>query len=166
LVKLPMIAMESLLRLGSRGRPVRPRWRSWGREAIDPHRLRPQHSGGRRGETFLPREEWRVCAPGEESRSGAVAGRRSGRSPHLLAKSAHRKAGRAAPHPSREETVASSGKDDQGATVAPWREVSHRPRARMSDSVGGTARSDEGRDAGDRGGARSARVGLGGGARL
>ena len=57
-----MIAMESLLRLGSRGRPVRPRWRSWGREAIDPHRLRPQRSGGRRGESFFPREECRAPA--------------------------------------------------------------------------------------------------------
>jgi hypothetical protein len=37
---------------------MRPRWRASGREAIDPHRSRPQRSGGRRDETFLSREEW------------------------------------------------------------------------------------------------------------
>ena len=59
---------------------MRPRWRSWGREAIDPHRLRPQRSGGRRGETFLmmSREEWRAPA-GARTRPAAWGGGARGR---------------------------------------------------------------------------------------
>ena len=61
---------------------MRPRWRSWGREAIDPHRLRPQRSGGRRRKTLLSREEWAGRGPRAIFRVGwSPRGRKSPRAP-------------------------------------------------------------------------------------
>jgi hypothetical protein len=119
---------------------MRPRWRSRGREAIDPHRVRPQRSGGRRCETFLPREEWAQPrgrkSPLAPLRAGDRGAARTSR-PNPPIERPHG----AAPDPSREETVASRGAGDQGVTMAPWRETSHQHGGQMVLACVGRARS-------------------------
>jgi len=56
--------------------PMRPRWQSQRPGTVGPHLARPKHREGRRGETFLSREEWR--RPGVPARPVERGGFRQG----------------------------------------------------------------------------------------